>query len=200
MLNRNESYTGHFDLGKVPYSRGPYNACGLNRVRIYLHLTWMPENTRRRGYWCFEGVPELMCPNGSTDILTTGMKVFELIEKENWRKYIKEKTLYDELRSMRYWMNNYMYRGTTGQEHLIEEARRNGLLVPGNEAEYLRSIHMDIIGFTGLGYTREYNNESYTYGSDLLVRELPLAIEGVLRDLFKMPSVYRKLNNTKILG
>lgn len=185
---------GHFDLGKIPYLGSP-----LKLVKIYMHLTWMPENTRRRGYWCFSADLDIKKPYGSTEPLLEGMEVFDMIEKNDWRKYIKEKTLYDELYAMRYYMNNYLYRGTATQEHLIEDARRNGLMVPGNEAEYLRSIHMETVRYTGVGYTREYNHEAYTYGEDLLVREIPLAVEGVLGDLFKMPSVYRKLNNTKLL-
>lgn len=196
MLDRNNAYSGEFELGKIPY----FEEGGLNLVRIYMHLTWMPENTRRRGYWCFSADPEIMKPHGNHECLMEGMEVFDVIEQNNWKKCIKEKTLYDELSRMRPWMNNYTYRGTPGQERLLERARKNGLMVPGNEAEYLRSIHMETIMFTGIGYTREYNNEAYIYRQDLLVNEIPLAVEGVLGDIFKMPYRYRVLNNIRILG
>ena len=200
MLNRDTVfYDGTFELGRIPYSRGSHNNCGFNLVKVYLHLTWMPETRNRRGYWCLEGIPQIMCPGGSTDTLITGMKVFDLIEQNDWRKYIKEKNLYDELYSMREWMNNYSYRGTPTQERVLERARAEGLLVPGNEREYLRSIQGDVVRYVGIGYTREYHGDSYTYGTDLLVKIIPSAVEQTLEEIFKIPSVYRKLSNVKML-
>lgn len=193
MLKKDNSYSGTFELGKIPDSND-----GLNLLRVYLHLTWIPENARRRGYWCLQAVPEIM-DHARNAVLMIVPGVFDLIEQNGWRKYIKEKTVYDMLYGMRHWFNNYQYRGTPSQESAIKAATEAGIMVRGNEAEYLRSIHMDTVVYTGIGYTREYFNECYTYGSDILVKEIPVGVEYVLEELFSMPSVYRKLNNTKVL-
>lgn len=69
---------------------------------------------------------------------------------------------------------NDMHAGTPQQTAAVYE-----WLTKGNSydyvkiKEYLKSIELDTMNYTGHGLAKDYDNEPYTYGTDWLICELP---------------------------
>ena len=103
-----------------------------------------------------------------TDIYCGGQCLDEIA------KYVKN-PLFKEIYTL--WKNyhlNGMHAGTPEQEKVIDEWKAKGNKYEYNAVcEYLKSINLYEVKYSGLSVGKRYNNELYKYGHGWIIQELP---------------------------
>lgn len=107
--------------------------------------------------------------------------------------YLKRNKLFNEVYSFwkKYHLNG-MHAGTPDQEKAIKEKEASGWRYDYTEAcEYLKSIGLYEVNYTGLACGHRYNNEPYKYGHGWLIQEIPAS------DLERIEHIINTINAAK---
>ena len=97
---------------------------------------------------------------------------------KEYRRQLSDPALFDELYTLwsKYHLNG-MHAGTPEQETAIDEWEKAGNKYEYKAVcDYLKSVGMYEVVYSGLSVGRRYENESYKYGHAWLVQEIPAEV------------------------
>ena len=162
-------YSKTFNFGKIDYHENNRKTCA---VEVEVTLSLRECNNTSHNYYEFTASANVW-NNIHTDIYIGG-QCLDTINRY-YRNQLCDIPLWDEIYNLweSYHLND-MHAGTPEQEKAIEEWKSQGNSYDYKEVcEYLKSIDLYEVKFTGWSSSHHYENELYKYGHAWLIQELP---------------------------
>lgn len=157
-------FSTKLDLGKVDYLSNGKKSCPIS-VEVELRL----ESTNYgKEYYEFSAVGEILNHKG-TNIYCAGqcLDTINFYRSDN-KDFVKVYEWWKE-----YHLND-LHAGTRDQEKALKEFRQDKSTYNyRQECEYLKTLDLYEVNYTGYANDKEYKGEPYRYGSSWLIQMIP---------------------------